>query len=157
MVGFYARLGEELSLYVRQTAWLHTAPISKDGKRAEQSRMEAMMARDEAPVIPPNPASYLTTWLFEIGPTAIGGMGEGPLGYQDFTAWQAVSGIELMPWEARLLRRLSSEYMAERQRAEEPTALAPYNEQGEIAARRDRVEAQFKAMAQALSRKKEGG
>lgn len=114
-----------------------------------------MLARDEAPILPPNPAPYLTAWLFEIGPTSIGGMGEGPLGYQDFTAWQAVSGVDLMPWEAKTLRRLSGEYLAERQKAEEPNALAPYNEQGDMAAHRDRVAAQFKAAL--AQRKKEGG
>tara|TARA_R110002072_G_scaffold38314_4_gene110916 strand:+ start:18670 stop:19011 length:342 start_codon:yes stop_codon:yes gene_type:complete len=103
-----------------------------------------MQEREETPLLPSNPANYLTDWLFEIGPT----IGEGLVGYQDMAAWQRISGVELMPWEARTLRRLSAEYSAERYRARKANCPPPYSEQP--AAVRDRVTEQFAAMMQAL-------
>lgn len=67
-------------------------------------------------------------------------MGESALGYLEMAAWQAISGIELMPWEARLLRRLSGEYAAMRHKAEEQSCPPPYNGPvDDLAAMRARV------------------
>ncbi len=50
------------------------------------------------------------------------------IGWRDLTAWQEVMGIELEPWEARLIRRLSSEYISQYHEAEKPDCPAPWVE-----------------------------
>jgi hypothetical protein len=106
-----------------------------------------LLDKGGTPFLPKNPASYLTDWLFEIGPTSAGSMGEGPLGYRDFAAWQDISGIDLMPWEARLLRQLSIEYAMTRHKAEEQAFPAPYSgEVDDVVANRDVVAKQVDAV-----------
>lgn len=72
-------------------------------------------------VLPHCPAPYLTQWLFEIGPG-----GDEPVGYQDFAAWQALSGVELTPWEAKTLRRMAQDYLSMAMKASEPDCAPPY-------------------------------
>ena len=78
------------------------------------------------PVFPDNPAEYLTTWLFEIGPSVSGGMGEAPLDWSHIRAWQETMGVELLPWEARIIRRLSGDFVAQRAKSRKPDCPAPY-------------------------------
>ena len=71
-------------------------------------------------------ADYLLAYLWEIGPTLAAGMGSGPITHQELFAWQANSGIELQPWETRVLRRLSIEYLIASQKAEKADCVAPW-------------------------------
>lgn len=113
-----------------------------------------MQDRGETPALPDNPAPHVTDWFLEIGPTVATGMGEGPIGWQDMTAWSELTGVELDPWEAKTIRSLSSAFVAERHRARKPGCLAPYSTLS--ADNRGRVDAQFKALVGALAgRKKE--
>lgn len=81
-------------------------------------------------------------------------MGEGPVGYLEMAAWQSISGVELMPWEATILRRLSGEYAAMRHKAEEQSCPAPYTGiKDDILAARERVARQVDAMFGKLKRK----
>ena len=73
-----------------------------------------MEERGEIPALPDNPAPHLTEWFFELGPTVAVGMGEGPIGWQDMFAWSGLTGIELDPWEAQTLRRMSQGYLSNR-------------------------------------------
>lgn len=116
--------------------------------------MDTIRQRGDVPAVPRNPAAYLTDWLFDIGPSVAAGMGEAAISYQDLAAWQTISGIELLPWEARTLRRLSIEYIGERQLAEDLARPAPYSgEADEIAAKRNLIAAQVKAAFSQLKRK----
>lgn len=139
---------------MRQVAWLHAAPKARDGKAGDKTRLEAMRERDETPLFPANPARYLTDWLFDVGPSCSGSMGEAAVSYQDLVAWQACNGVELLPWEAGLLRRLSSEYMAERRNAEEPARPAPYaGEVDDLVAKRAHVSRLVRSTFRNLKRK----
>lgn len=141
---------------MRQTAWLHSHPKDKNGKAADKSRLETMKSKDQTPLIPVNPAPYLTRWLFDVGPIVTGAMGEAPVGYPDLLAWQELSGVELMPWEAKLLRSLSVEYLVERQKAEELGRPAPYaGEVDDVKAGRARVSQQVKSAFANLKRKED--
>lgn len=84
--------------------------------------------RDEGitPAMPDNPAPYLTTWLFEIGPSVVSGMGEVPLDWQHLRAWQDMIGVSLLPWEARIIRQLSGDFVGQRQKARKADCPAPY-------------------------------
>lgn len=91
------------------------------------------------PILPDNPARYLTDWLFEIGPVE----GDGPISWQAMAAWEGRMGLDLYPWEARIIRRLSAEYLSEYYQAKKPGRPAPY---GTAEVNRDRIAEQFKAM-----------
>ncbi len=124
-------------------AWLHATPRPDERpgkprpepKTGRLSRLEAMR-RDKAPVqMPPNPAPGLVTRLMEIGVSEAAGMGVGPLSWGTIDAWCNRTGVDLPPWEARLLRQLSAEYVAESRRAEDEHCPPPWR--GEVT-RRDR-------------------
>lgn len=61
-------------------------------------------------------AQELITYLFEIGPTMAAGMGAGPITFGEIFAWQALTGIRLVPSQVRLLRHLSRTYLNESMR-----------------------------------------
>lgn len=159
MGGFYQWLGDCLSLYVKQLAWLHAAPEPPKPPKGSNppapepiSRLDKMLDEGKSPIFPDNPASYLSDWLFDIGPSVAGGMGEAPIGYRDMQAWSEITGVELLPWEARILRRLSGAYLAQKNDARKADCPAPYT--GEDEAPRDKVTDQFAAMFKSLARKK---
>lgn len=70
--------------------------------------------------------SYLVDTLMEAGPVSPAGMGTTVLSWADLQAWQHGTGIALAPWEARLVRQLSAEYLQESRRAEAHDALPPW-------------------------------
>lgn len=87
---------------------------------------------------------YLIAYLYELGPTVASGMGAGPVTFAEMAAWQAARGFELAPWEARLLRRLSVDYLAESNRATKRDCLPPWG--GSIAVRVSRNKAAARAL-----------
>ncbi len=74
----------------------------------------------------PEEAAYLVSALMEAGPTTVAGMGEIPLTWADLLAYQRGIGQDFAPWELRLIRRLSGEYLSESIRAKAPDARAPW-------------------------------
>jgi hypothetical protein len=80
------------------------------------------------PDLPEIPAecSHIVSLLFEIGPTSAGGMGTIPLTWVDIATWQRLIGVELPPWQARLLRRMSGEYLESYHAAEKQDAPPPW-------------------------------
>ena len=68
----------------------------------------------------------MVAYLFEVGPVASSGMGVAPVPYVELVAWQEGVGISLTPWEFRMLRRLSMEYVVESRLAEDADRAAPW-------------------------------
>lgn len=98
--------------------------------------------------LPENPAPYLTDWLFEIGPAG----NDGALSWQEMAAWERLTGIELDPWEATTLRRLSIQYLNMKHEAKEPGCPPPWGDDEQR-----QVDTSFAAMMKALAhRPKEG-
>ena len=64
----------------------------------------------------------------EIGPTESGGFGAAPLSWREIHYWQECMGLRLQPWEIRMIRRLSAEYVSESSRAEDDDAQAPWTD-----------------------------
>jgi hypothetical protein len=128
---FLEALYDELSLYVRQSAWLNTAPERAKNDKSDAprlSRLESMRdsrGEDYQPDMPPVDAEYLIGYLWEVGPTMASGGYPGPVTHEEIRAWMDLTGIELQPWEVRFLRRLSGDYMGESQRAEKADCPAP--------------------------------
>jgi hypothetical protein len=78
------------------------------------------------PALPDNPHPPLVDYLMEAGPTVSGSMGEAALDWRDIAAWKELACVDLPPWQAKLLRRLSTEYLAERQAAVAPERPPPW-------------------------------
>ncbi len=91
------------------------------------TRLQTMTDAGTQPALPnPGAAGHLSAYLFEAGPVGYGAMGPVPLSWLDIQAWQQATGIDLHAWEAKALRRLSSDYIGQCQLAEEPDCPAPY-------------------------------
>lgn len=101
------------------------------------SRGEEVREGGEQPEMPPIEPElrYLIDTLMEAGPVSVAGMGTAQLTWADLLAWQQGTGIELAPWEARLVRQLSAYYVQESRRAEAHDALPPWIEDDEDIAR----------------------
>lgn len=126
MVGFYERLGQQLSLFVRYQAWLGATPDKRDNEKFDPLPRIKTLTPGEIQ-FPPNPAEYLTRWLFDIGPAVSGGMGMAALGWRDLADWQSITGVELLPWEARLIRELSHAFVAQNHASRKRDCPSPYS------------------------------
>lgn len=134
MVQFHRRLGDQVELYVRMMAWLHTTPKPPEGSKrakhgiqaAKLSRLDQLKKDGVEPPMPPNPAPHIVERLIEIGITETTGMGPAPLSWREIAEWQRNTGVPLPPWETRLLRRLSLAYIAEGRRAESENCPPPW-------------------------------
>ena len=119
-----------MALYVRQAAWLDAVPErdEKDKRPANTvSRRKALEDKGGAIEMPSlTCGDYLVNFLYEVGPTMAAGMGAGPLTYSEIEAWQRANGIELIPWESALMRRLSCEYASESHAATKRDRPAPF-------------------------------
>jgi hypothetical protein len=114
-------------------AFLHAVPKPPEGSRraklADQTNISRLdrLKKDGATVqMPPNPLPHVVDRLVEMGLTEAAGMGLAPLSWLTIDAWQRTTGVELAPWEARLIRRLSLAYLAESRRAESETCTPPW-------------------------------
>jgi len=70
--------------------------------------------------------AHLLGYLYELGPTMAAGMGAGPITYSEIRAWMESVGVDLQPWEVRILRRLSLIYLNESHKAEKRDCPAPW-------------------------------
>lgn len=92
----------------------------------------AKMRREQAdddyvPDMPPlGGMNDLIKYLYEMGPVVAAGSGAGPVTFSEILAWCQLTGVALQPWEARLIRRLSAEYLSESHKAEKRDAQAPW-------------------------------
>ncbi len=127
---FHRWLGDELSLYVRQLAWLMAIPKADKKKLAATeepvSRLKQIEADGLSPDLPPLPAPIFIEYLFEVGPMVPAGMGSAAIGWLDLAAWQDQTGRGLPPWQTMLLRRLSRDYVNEFLEADKPDRAAPW-------------------------------
>lgn len=145
---------------MRQRAWL-TAPVDeprpKGAKAAGDpvSRQSRMRERKEKPLLPKNPAPYLAAWLFEIGPAVTTGQGMIEIGWDTLRDWQQTMGVALKPWEARLLKRLSRDYVGQWYDSRKPDCPAPYaGTRADLASNRSRVGATVSDKLRALARER---
>jgi hypothetical protein len=127
---------------VRHTAWLNAVPETKQqttsARAPRKSRREELKESAIEPDLPPLEwGQYLVGYLFEFGPTVAAGMGSGPLMPSELESAQRLLGIQFQPWEARLLLRLSREYLEESHRATEENCAPPWSDP--IAAQADQL------------------
>lgn len=115
-------------------AWLHAIPDEepKPGQKpARLTRLERLRQEHKSETFLPQLPEVETgeevlDWFWEVGPTE----GDQPLSHKELQAWQENTGVELQSWQARLLRRLSLEYLAENSRATDPKCTPPVMTEG---------------------------
>lgn len=112
-------------------AWLNATPEVEqqkgEAKRETKSRRRQMIDENIEPEMPELTwGRHLIDYLFEFGPTMPAGMGSGPLTGTEIKDWQELLGIEFHPWESRLLRRLSSEYLDQSRAATKRDCPPPF-------------------------------
>ncbi|QQV79064.1 hypothetical protein H5J25_13870 [Sphingomonas aliaeris] len=123
-----------MKLVVRQMAWLNATPKPDDRTKraqigaevAQVSRLARFKADKIKPQMPPNPLPHIVDRLVEIGLNEQAGMGVAPLSWSTIDAWTRLTGIDLMPWEVRLIRSLSVAYLSEGSRAESENCPPPW-------------------------------
>ena len=71
-------------------------------------------------------APHVLRYLFEVGPAMPGMNGPVPVTHQEIEAWRVLTSTTLSPWESRVIRRLSQEYVSEMHKAEKPDCPAPW-------------------------------
>lgn len=114
----FAQTIEQLTLFVKQAAWLNTIP-SKAKRPRRETKSDAM-----PPLLG---GAYLIEILFEVGPAKPLGMGGNvSIDEVDLAAWMANQCVTLTPWEAKTIRQLSREYAAMLSEAIEPNAPPPW-------------------------------
>lgn len=118
---------------MRQLAWLGTAPKPRTGKTPKPepeseplTRLQRMAIDDLTPDFPPIRTPWIIDHLMDLGPSEAGAMGPVPISWASIDHWQRCSCIDLPPWTARLLRRLSVDFVAETVRAREPDCPPPW-------------------------------
>lgn len=102
-------------------------------KEAPQSRISQLKAdakdEDFEPDMPDaGSAAYLLEHFWGIGPT----QGDGVITSGELRDYQANMGITLSPWECRVLRRLSVDYLNESQRATKRDCKPPFTESSDL-------------------------
>lgn len=115
-------------------AWLHAVPRPPaDHPRAKTFDAAKALSRHAEqkklgvdPPLPPCPLPHVIGWFTEIGLTGSNGMGAVPLSWSEIAAWQVNTRVVLSPWEARLIRALSSAYVTESRLAEQETHPPPW-------------------------------
>lgn len=110
-------------------AWLNAAPKPDKpikGAPPPVSRRDELKADGVTPAMPPNPAPHIIARLIELGITESNGMGPTVLSWREMAGWQRLTGVVLDAWEARLLRQLSTAYIAESRKAESDTCPPPW-------------------------------
>lgn len=127
-------------------AWLNAVPKPDERSRAAEARFKRpeisrrdKLKADGLPIMmPPNPAPELVGRLIEIGLTEPAGMGPAPISWSTLASYQLVTAVELQPWEARLYRYLSTQYLDQLTKSERDSCPAPWR--GEVTQREREAE-----------------
>jgi hypothetical protein len=88
--------------------WLNVLPDKSDITRLEQIKRSGRNVK-----WPEHELHYLFDLLLEIGPIVSNDMGSSPLTWQDIQSYQSVIGFDIRPWEAKILRTASIEYLTQ--------------------------------------------
>lgn len=134
-------------------AWLQTPVRHGRSNRMGESRAVRMAAdKVELPLPAVKQGAYLLGYLLEVGPVFGGGTERTPITFSELQAWQHLVGVHLRPWECRMLRRLSRDYLTQSAEASSRSCPAPWTPPAE--ANRKRVAAQVGSIFGNLVRRK---
>lgn len=93
-------------------------PVGKGEAPPPKTRLQMLRDERKQPTFEPRlpevaGGDQLLEWFWDVGPANAG----SALTHTEIRNWQDNTGFELQSWQARLLRRMSQEYLAETQRA----------------------------------------
>ncbi|ATQ74858.1 hypothetical protein CR152_10230 [Massilia violaceinigra] len=104
-------------------------PPGKKPAGAQLSRLDRYKRDKVQPDMPPiDGGEYLINYFWEVGPVIAGMDGPVVISQAEIRAWQENAGIDLQPWQAGLLRRLSQDYLAQSHAAKDSACKPPYGE-----------------------------
>lgn len=96
---------------------------------------------------------YLLNYFLEIGPTIHG----DPITHSEMRSWQKNTGIELAPWQSRIIRRLSLKYIEESREATARHRPSPLQNEAAAETEREKGSKQFSAaMASKFNTRRSG-
>lgn len=75
---------------------------------------------------------YLAEWMRQLGPIRSNGMGLAIPDWKELTAFAEANGIDMLPWEARLLRSMCKAYLAGFNSGSEALSIPPMERGKEI-------------------------
>ncbi len=110
---------------------------------------------DYQPDMPPvEHCWHLIGYLFDVGPVQPAGAGMSAVSHQEIESWQRLRCLDLQPWEVQFLRRLSTDYLMQQNKAEkvdcdapwEPDFFRPLNKR--VLAQTNNLRAHLKSLAQ---------
>lgn len=102
---------------------------SADTKPIELSRAQKIEQNGGTPLFPyVGDAQYVITYWQDIGVVEAGAMGPVPLSSKEIASWQECSGVELQPWEFRVLREMSRRYLIQAEESKKPECPPPYGD-----------------------------
>lgn len=88
--------------------WLNVKPDKR-----ETTRLEDIRKAGKEPLWPDLQLRYLFDLLLEVGPITSTEMGASVISWQEVGAYCNVIGFDIRPWEAKILRTASSEYLTQ--------------------------------------------
>ena len=91
-------------------------------KEGEKSRRDTLDDDGLDIVLPECDAEYLLEYLFELGMT----LGDRPLDHTEIASWQSNTGMELQPFEVRIIKRLSQAYLSASSEYKDPDSETPW-------------------------------
>lgn len=142
-------------LCVAQMGWLHAVPKPPHTKgskapREKRSRLEQLKAKGLTPHMPPLELGVAELELFmQVGPALHTGTGTQALPYTELDAYVRLCGVNLQPWQARLLHGLSRHYVHHLVKGEDPSDPAPFVDVRQV--KRDAVSQRLGAMFKSLA------
>lgn len=114
-------------------AWLHATPKQPGSKESQNQKSKCridLITENGGTVELPEfeVAAYLIDYWKDVGSVSQGGYSAAPLTAIEISAWQQMVGIQLNPWEFRVLREMSRAYLAYLHEAEEFECPAPFGD-----------------------------
>jgi len=100
-------------------AWLNAVPNEKKKTRRELFDDEEI----DVGRMPQCDAFFIIEYLFDVGIT----LGENSLTHSEIRAWVENTGINLLPWQAKFMKRLSVAYLNACHESKETELPAPFN------------------------------
>lgn len=71
-------------------------------------------------------ASYLLTYLFEIGVCNSTGFGVSPISWSEISAWSELTQIKLLRFEALTIKMLSNSFVSQYNESDDSVSHPPY-------------------------------
>jgi hypothetical protein len=100
-------------------AWLDAVPDESKISRRDSFEKDGLEI-----VFPEVTAYHIIEYLFEIGIS----IGEHAITFNEIESWQRLSGIELQPFEARFIKKLSEAYLSAAREAADKDAESPWED-----------------------------